>query len=67
MARPKKSPDKLKVNRAYVYLDDSLYERLQAESARRGGGSVSDILRAFANEKLPAPSFAPSVPKSDTS
>jgi hypothetical protein len=67
MAAPKKSADKLKANRAYVYLDDSLYARLQAESARRGGGSVSDILRAFANEKLPAPSLLESVPKRDSS
>ena len=64
MAAPRKSVDELKSNRFYVYVDESLNERLKAESIRQGGRSVSDILRAVANEKFPAPSLVESLPNS---
>lgn len=63
MAAPKKPRHKLKARSVYVYVDDSLFERLKAESERLGGRSYSDLLRGYANERLPLPSLGESIPK----
>jgi predicted CopG family antitoxin len=53
MAAPVKPKHKLKSHRGYFYLDADLYARLLAESERRGGASVSDIVRRYVNQCLP--------------
>lgn len=53
MGAPVKPRHKLKIYRGYFYLTPELEARLQAESARRGGASRSDIVRQLLHNALP--------------
>lgn len=53
MGAPVKPQHQLKKFRGYFYMTPDLKARLMAESARRGGASVSDIVRWALLKELP--------------
>lgn len=53
MAAPAKPKHKLKSFRGYFYLTPELEVRLKAEADRRGGASISDIVRWALQKELP--------------
>jgi len=61
MGAPAKPKDKLKNFRGYFYLTPELEARLKAESARRGGASISDIVRWALQKELPRAEVSVSV------